>query len=147
MKVIFLQDIAKLGKKHEVKDVSDGYARNFLLPRGLAKPAGDTALKAVAKEKAVAGQRAAEEKKHYENISKMLADKAIVIKTKVGERGKAFGAVTAARINDALRQENISIEKEWILLDHPIKKTGEVIIPVRFPHGITGEIRINIIGE
>jgi len=144
MKILLLQDIPKLGKKHEVRDVSDGYARNFLLPRGLAKPAIDSILKAIAKEKAVADQKEAGEKKRYEDISKMLTDKTFVIKTKIGERGKAFGAITAAKIRDAVKKEGISIEKEWIALEEPIKKTGETRVKIKFPHDVAGEINITV---
>lgn len=147
MKVILLQDIPKLGKKYDVKEVNDGHARNFLLPKGLAKPATATALETLSKQKIAGEQKHAEEKTRYENISEALERKTFTIKTKIGERGKAFGAVSASRINDALKKENIPVEKEWISLDQPIKKTGEVVIPVKFPHGVTGKIKINVIAE
>ena len=147
MKIILLQDIPKMGKKYEVKDVSDGYARNFLLPRRLAKPATDAAMKMLAKEKTTADQKRLEEKAHYEDISKMLADKTFVIKTKIGEKGKAFGAITAAKIRDALKKEGIGVEKEWIMLEEPIKKTGEARITIKFPHSVMGELKIKVEAE
>ena len=142
MRVILLQDIPGLGKKYEVKEASDGYARNFLLPRGLAKPATKQSLSELSREKASSDKKRAEDIGRFHDTAKSIAGMRLLIKTMAGESGKAFGAITSAKIRDALAKEKIQIEKEWILLDKPIKETGETEVKIKFPHGIEGTIRV-----
>ncbi|MFY9461632.1 MAG: 50S ribosomal protein L9 [Candidatus Sungiibacteriota bacterium] len=145
MRVILLQDIKSLGKKGEVKEASAGYARNFLFPKGLAKPATQGALLELEKTKETAVKRSEEETGRLRSLAAHLAKTTLVIKTKIGERGKAFGALTAAKIRDALaHQEKINIEKDWIDLEEPIKQTGEHRVKIKFPHGIEETLRIVI---
>ena len=145
MRVILLQDIKSIGKKGEVKEASAGYARNFLFPKGLAKPATQGALLELEKTKETAVKRSEEETGRLRSLAAHLAKTTLVIKTKIGERGKAFGALTAAKIRDALaHQEKINIEKDWIDLEEPIKQTGEHRVKIKFPHGIEETLRIVI---
>lgn len=147
MKVILLQDIPRFGKKGEVKKTNDGYARNFLFPKELAKPATETALKALMVERAQKAKERYEVTERYRAIAIKLGKTLITIKTKIGERGKAFGAITAAKIRDALKKENINIEKEWVALEEPIKTTGEHKIKIKFPQGIEGWLSVVIEAE
>ena len=71
----------------------------------------------------------------------------IAIKTKIGEKGKAFGSITAAKIRDALKQQGIAVEKEWVVLDEPIKTMGEHSVEIKFPHGIVGKAKLTVQAE
>ena len=144
MKIILLQDIKGLGEKGEAKEASPGYARNFLFPKGLAKPATQEAILELEKTKETAMKRSAEETGRFRSLAAHLAKTTLVIKTRIGEKGKAFGAVTAAKIRDALSQQNFNIEKEWIDLEESIKQTGEHLIKIKFPHGVEGTLRVVI---
>ena len=147
MKVILTKDVENIGRKNEVKDVSDGYARNFLFPRNLANPATNAALKT-----AEAGKMHAEKEKsvEYQKFSaqaEKLQSLTLTFKVKLGEKGRAFGSVTAVKIRDALKKQGIAVEKEWVLLDAPIKTTGEKIVNIKFPQGTMGEVKVMVEAE
>lgn len=144
MKVILLQDVPGLGKAGEVKEASPGFARNFLLPKGLARPATEQSLSELSREKASSDKKRAEDIGRFQDMAKSIAGMRLVVKTRAGESGKAFGAITSAKIRDALAKEKIQVEKEWILLDKPIKETGETEVKIKFPHGIEGSVRLVI---
>lgn len=143
MKVILLQEVKNLGKKGEVKEVSHGYARNFLFTKRLAKPATEEAERELEKAKETAMQKNEEETGRFRDLARHLSKITLVIKTKTGAKGKAFGSLTASKIRDALtHQEKINIEKEWIDLAEPIKQTGEHRVKIKFPHGIEEALHI-----
>lgn len=142
MKVILLHDVSALGRKNEIKKVSGGYARNFLLPQKLAEPATDAAMRALVVKKARDEEKKAEEEKRHREAAKKLKNTTLAFTMKIGERGKAFGSVTTQKIADELKKQGITTEKEWITLDEPIKTTGEHAVSIAFPHDIEGKIRI-----
>ncbi len=145
MRVILLTDIKDLGKKGEIKEASPGYARNFLFPKGLAKPATAEAERELGKAKEAAVKKSEEETGRYQALARHISKITLVVKTKTGTKGKAFGSLTASKIRDALtHQEKINIEKEWIALAEPIKQTGEHRVMIKFPHGIEETLRIVI---
>lgn len=144
MRVIILEDIPKFGRTGEVKEANDGYARNFLLPRGLAKPATAQSLVLLEHQKVSQDQKLAIEAAKSSEMAAKLADLRLVVRTKAGERGKVFGAVTAAKIRDSLFKENIRVDKNWILLEEPIKQLGETTVTIKFPHGIEGKLLIAV---
>jgi large subunit ribosomal protein L9 len=144
MKVILLQDIKNIGKKGETKNVSDGYARNFLFARNLAKPATEEALKELETLKANEMRAKSEEYNRYKTLAEKLQTLALSFKVKVGEKGRAFGSVTQLKIQQALKKEGVAVEKEWILLDEPIKTTGEKAVKIKFPNNLTAEVKIII---
>lgn len=147
MKIILLKDIPALGKKNEVKEVSGGYARNFLLPQKLAEPATDAAISALAAKKAHDEREKSEEENKYNAAAEKLKTAVMSLKVKMGEKGKAFGSVTAQKIADALKKQGVAVEKEWIALAEPIKTIGEHAIEIKFPHGIVGETKIIVEAE
>ncbi|MBI2640538.1 MAG: 50S ribosomal protein L9, partial [Candidatus Sungbacteria bacterium] len=104
MKVILSQDVPNVGRKNDVKDVSDGFARNFLFPKNLAKPATEQALKALAGQKAHAEREKSEEYQRARTIAEKLKALELHFKVKLGEKGRAFGSVTAVKIRDALKK-------------------------------------------
>ena len=125
MKVILQQDVKGQGKKGEMKEVSDGYARNYLMPRGLASPATADAVNALKlKEKAKAAQMA-KEKAAAEEHAKRLSGVVVQISARAGQGGRLFGAVTSKEISEALaEQHQVEIAKTKLVLDEPIKACG-----------------------
>ena len=143
MKVIFLEDVKGKGKKGELKDVSDGYARNFLLPKKLAKEAtADNLNTFKMQEKAKAAQIAREKAEAHENAKK-LESVVVKIPAKAGSNGKLFGAVTNKEISDALaKQHGMNIEKNKIVLSEPIKSYGAFDVKCKFGYEISGVIHV-----
>ncbi|WP_168123299.1 50S ribosomal protein L9 [Paenibacillus sp. HB172176] len=131
MKVIFLQDVKGQGKKGQVKDLSEGYVRNFLLPKGLAKLASDGNLKTLEVQNASEEKRKAKEKEDAEALGKKLEEMKIVVKAKAGEGGKLFGAITSKQIAEALAGQGIKIDKRKIELEEPIRTLGVTQVPVK----------------
>ena len=143
MKVIFSVDVKGQGKKGELKEVSEGYARNFLLPRKLAVEATKDNLNTMRlQEKAKQAQIAAEKAKAMEN-AKALESKIVKISAKAGAGGKLFGSVTAKEISDELKaQYGIEIEKQKLVLADPIKNFGSYEVKCKFGHEINGTIHV-----
>ena len=146
MKVIFNVDVRGQGKKGELKEVSDGYARNFLLPRGLAAEAtNDNINTHNLKEKAKAAQLAREKALAEENAKK-LSGVQVTIRAKAGKNGKLFGAVTSQEIADALKaQFDIDIEKNKIVQPEPIKNFGSYTVKAKLGFEISGSINVLVV--
>ena len=142
MKVIFNQDVKGQGKKGELKEVSDGYARNYLLPRKLASEAtADNINTARLKEKARQAQIAAEraEAKKLESVN-------LIIKAKAGQNGKLFGAVTSQEISEALKEQaGIEIEKNKIVQGDPIKAYGSYQVRAKLGYEISGNVNLTVV--
>ena len=143
MKVIFVEDVKGKGKKGEMKDVSDGYARNFLIPKGLAKEASKDNLNTLKLQDRAKQARIAEEKAAARAASEKLASAQVVIKAKAGKEGKLFGAVTSQEISDALKEQcGIEIEKNKIVQGDPIKSYGKYTLKAKFGYEISGDINL-----
>ena len=138
MKVLLLQDVKKLGRKYDIKEVSDGYARNFLLAKKLAVAADAGALKlkteAEAKEKSLIGG--------YQEMAKKLAGEVLEFKIKAGAKGEVFGSVKSDQVKQKL--ESMGYRDAEPILEHPLKATGEQELAIKFPRGITGKTKIKI---
>ena len=148
MKVILLEDVRGQGKKGEMKEVSDGYGRNYLLPRKLAVEATADNLNAYKlKEKAKAAAIAAEKAKAQEN-AKQLESVVVKIAARAGAGGKLFGAVTSKEISDALAaQHGIEVDSKKIVQAEPIKGYGSFEVKCRFGYEITGVIHVLVVEE
>lgn len=148
MKVIFNADVRGQGKKGEMKEVSDGYARNFLLPKNLAVQATTDNLNAMKlKEKAKAKQIEKEKAAATENAKK-LESIVVKISAKAGSAGKLFGSITSKEISEALaEQHDISIEKNKIVQPEPIKSYGNFQVKCKFGHEINGIINVLVTEE
>ena len=148
MKVIFNVDVKGQGKKGEMKEVSEGYGRNFLLPRKLAVEATPDNLNAYKlKEKAKAAQIAAEKAAALEN-AKALESIVVKIPAKAGAAGKLFGAVTSQEISDALKAQcGIEIEKQKIVQTEPIKTYGSFDVKCKFGYEIAGTIHVLVVED
>ncbi len=148
MKVIFNVDVKGQGKKGEMKEVSEGYARNYLLPRKLAMEATKDNLNTLRlKEKAKQAAIAAEKAKALEN-SKQLESVVVKISARAGSAGKLFGAVTSQEISDALKEQfGIEIEKQKIVQTEPIKSYGSYEVKCKFGYEINGVIHLLVVEE
>lgn len=146
MKVIFNVDVKGQGKKGEMKEVSDGYARNYLLPRKLANEATTDNINAMKlKEKAKAAQIAREKEQALENAKKLDAVM-VTIRAKAGNGGKLFGAVTSQEISDALKEQHgIEIKKNKVVQAEPIKTYGVYDIKAKLGYEISGTIHLQVI--
>ena len=148
MKVIFQADVKGKGKKGELKEVSDGYARNFLLPKKLAVEATTDNINTLRlKEKARAKQMA-EEKAAAEATAEKLKTIVVKISAKAGAGGKLFGSITSKEISEALaKQFDISIEKNKIVQDNPIKGYGSFSVKCKLGYEISGTINVVVVEE
>lgn len=147
MKVILLQDIDGLGKKYEIKEVKDGYARNFLIPKVLAKPATKEAMAWLEIQKEIEAKKAEDDLKKIQDMASSLDGHEIVISVKVGEEEQLFESVGEQRISERLKESGFNIEKNQIDLKEPIKELGEHRVIINFPHKLEAEITLIISGE
>ena len=144
MIVILNRDVKGTGKAGDVVKVSDGYARNMLLPRGYATEATDGNIRSLEKQKAIA----AEKKAAAQAIAEKLSSLTVKIQTKAGENGKVFGSITSKDIAEKLKEQHkITVDKKKILLDGPIKQTGTVSIDVKLYPEVTGKLTVEISAE
>ena len=147
MRVILLQDIDNLGKKYEIKEVKDGYARNFLIPKGLAKLATKEGLERLEKQKEIEKQKIEEELKEIQKIASSIDEFEVIISVKVGEEQQLFEKINTQKISDKLKELGFDIKKEQIDLAEPIGELGEFPIKVKFEHNLESEIRVIITEE
>ena len=146
MKVILTQDIKGVGKKDEVINANDGYARNFLLPRKLAVEANAQNMSLLQGRKNSADFKKEQEKEKAIKLKEELLKIELKIKVKVGENGKIFGSITSKEIaTEIQKQYNIEIDKKKILLKDPIKEIGVFNIEIKLYEGIIGKLKIAII--
>ncbi|MCR5134059.1 MAG: 50S ribosomal protein L9 [Clostridiales bacterium] len=145
MIVILLKDVKGTGKAGEVVKVSDGFARNMLIPRGMAKEATEGNIRSLEKQKAIQAEKAAEAKAAAEKLAEDLKSKEIVIRTKGGEGGKLFGSITSKDIEAAVKEQlGVAIDKKKIQLESPIKHIGEHEVPVKLYAGVPAVIRVKV---
>ena len=147
MKVILLQDVKGQGKKGEVVDVNEGYARNFLLKKGLAEIATATKLNDLNQKKSSADFHKAEEVKATKILAEQIKGKTFTVKIKAGQNGKVCGSVTGGNISDALAEAGYAIDKKKIILPQPIKTLGTYDIDLKLMEGITSKIIVSVEAE
>ena len=146
MKVILLENVDKIGKKFEVKNVSDGYARNFLFPKNLAKPATPEALKWLEMQEEINRKKAEENLKEAEKAASSIDGAEVSIFVKVGDEGQLFESINTKKIAEKIKEMGIEVKKNQIELENPIKETGEYPAKIKFDHNLEAEIKI-IVGE
>jgi large subunit ribosomal protein L9 len=148
MIVILLKDVKGTGKAGEIVKVSDGYARNMLIPRGIAKEATDGNVRSLEKAKAVQAQKDADAKAAAEKLAEELKDKEIVIRTKGGEGGKLFGSITTKDIEAAVKDQlGVKIDKKKMQMESPIKHIGSHEVAVKLAGGVAAVIRVKVEAE
>ncbi len=145
MKVILLKDVKGTGKQGDVKEVADGYARNFLIGKGLALEANAKNLSDLAGKKASAQHKIDVEKQAARDAAAIIKDKKIVIRAKAGANGKLFGAITAGNVADAINaQLGVSVDKKKVTLKSEIKSYGDFAAEVRLYAGITAALTVSV---
>ncbi len=145
MKVILLEDVRALGKKGQVVDVSDGYARNMLIPKKLGLEATPKNLNELKLQQANAEKVAKENLEEAKALAKKLETIAVELSLKVGEGGRAFGSVSGKELSEALKQQHgLDIDKKRIVIDTPIKALGETSVTVRLHPAVTGSFKVII---
>ncbi len=148
MKVILLQEVKNLGGAGEIKEVTDGYARNFLIPRGLAEEATKGRVKENEEKRLKVQRRKDRELGEAEKLKDKLQGKAIRIKARAGGADRLFGAVTSREIADVLQQElGLTIDKKKIDLSQPIKQLGEYKVKIKIYPSIQTEIKVIVVAE
>ena len=147
MKVIFLADVEQAGKTGETKEVTDGYARNFLIPKKLAMPANAQALNQAKLELQSKARKQAKTEAEMDELGKILEGKEITLKAKVGSEGRLHGAITSGDITSGLKGVGITVDKRKIELNEPISKTGGYEVTIRLTADIVPKIRVNVVEE
>ncbi|AHM68726.1 50S ribosomal protein L9 [Paenibacillus polymyxa] len=147
MKVIFIKDMKGQGKKGQVKEVSDGYAANFLLPRGIARPATEGNMKTLENQNAAEEKRKQEEKEEAQVLGKKLEETTIQLKAKAGEGGRLFGAITSKQIAEAVAKTGIKLDKRKIELEEPIRTLGVTQMTVKLHPEVKATLKVQVTEE
>ncbi|RAP74251.1 50S ribosomal protein L9 [Paenibacillus montanisoli] len=147
MKVIFLQDVKGQGKKGEVKDLSEGYVRNFLFPKNLAKPASEGNLKTMEFQNAAEKKKKEKEKEDAKALAERLEALKVIVKTKAGEGGRLFGAITSKQIAEALEAQGVKIDKRKIELEEPIRTLGVTQVAVKLHPEVKAKLSVHATEE
>ncbi len=148
MEVVLLKEVKRLGKAGEVKRVADGYARNYLIPRGLAVAATEAMIQQMAERNASAAQREAKAKAAAEAKAASLHNIELVFKAKVGESGRLYGSITSADIAEQLSQKlGEEIDKRRVLLEDPIKEVGRFKVEVKLHSDVKITVTVVVQGE
>ena len=145
MKVILLKDVKGTGKKNEVKEVSDGYARNYLLPKKLAVPADNTNLKELNEKNTSKELKAQKEYEAAVELGKKMEELNVVIYAKAGDGGRLFGSITSKDIAEQIKkQHNIEVDKRKITLDEPIRVLGSRFVDIKIHQKVTTRLRVDV---
>lgn len=147
MKVILKQNVNALGKAGDILDVSDGHARNFLIPKGLAAEATDKNVNALAQEKKRILTHQEKERQKAQDLVSRLSGLICTITRRVGEQDKLFGSVSSKDIEAALQSQGFDIDRKSILMEDHIKSPGEYIVKIKVQSGITAEIKVFVVSD
>ena len=148
MIVILNREVKGTGKAGDIVKVSDGYARNMLIPKGYAKEATEGNVRNLEKQKAMAAEKKAEEKAAAQALAEKVNAASVTIKTKAGEGGRIFGSITSKDIADALAdQQKLTVDKKKIQLDNPIKQTGELTVDIKLYPEVMAKLKVIITAQ
>ncbi len=148
MKVILKENIDKLGRMGDLVEVSNGYARNYLIPKKLAVAATDRNVKAQEHEKRLIAEKQKKERKAAEELAQRIRQTSITIPVQTGEEqegNKIFGSVTNKDIVEALAKEGVTVDKHDVLLEKPIKELGKFMVPIKLHPDVTAEVEVSVV--
>ncbi|PWI56829.1 50S ribosomal protein L9 [Sulfoacidibacillus thermotolerans] len=147
MKVVFMQDVPSQGKKGDVKNVSEGYARNFLFPRQLAKPATPDVLKEIAHARELEKKKEEQQIAAARELASKLNQFTLELHVKTGENGRVFGAVTSKQVADGLAAAGYPVDKKKIVLHDAIRSLGFTTVAVKLYHDVTAQLKVHVKSE
>lgn len=147
MEVILRKDVADLGHAGDLVDVKPGYARNYLLPQGLALRATEGNRTRFEEERRQIEQAAERERERAQELAGTLGDRSLTFNRRAGDEGKLFGSVTSTDIADALEAEGLQIDRRLIRLEEPIKELGVFTVPIRLHADVEPEIKVWVVAE
>ncbi|MDQ7858591.1 MAG: 50S ribosomal protein L9 [Armatimonadota bacterium] len=145
MKVILLKDVPGTGAAGEVKEVKDGHARNYLIPRGLAMPASEGAVRSLAGRKQAEQRRLERQRSETDELVARLKGLVLEVRGRAGEGGRLFGSVTPQQVAEALAARGFAITRKQIELEEPIRVEGFYQVPVRVAPGVVVHVDLNVI--
>ncbi len=147
MEVILRTDVPKLGKAGDIVKVKDGFARNYLLPKGLALPVNQKTLKALENQRKIILAKAERERKKAQSLAEKLSGFTLTFYRKVIEGDRIYGSITAQDVVKALEEKGFNLEKRMVLLDQPIKQLGTYEVPIRLGADVEVKINLEVIEE
>jgi large subunit ribosomal protein L9 len=147
MEVILRTDVPKLGKAGDIVKVKDGFARNYLLPKGLAIPANQKTIKALENQRKIILAKAERERKKAQSLAEKLTGVTLTFYRKVIEGERIYGSISAQDIVKALEEKGLNLERRFVLLDEPIKQLGTYEIPIRLGPGVEVRISVEVVEE
>lgn len=148
MKVVLRSDFDSLGKKGDIVEVADGYARNFLLPRGHAIPATDGVMSQASAMRRARDLRDSKDREAAETVARTLVPKVITVSARAGAEGKLFGSITAADIVTAVQEQaNIELDRRKVQLDEPIRSLGTHLVPVKLHSDVEFPVTVEVVAE
>ncbi|HIA14782.1 MAG TPA: 50S ribosomal protein L9 [Nitrospirales bacterium] len=147
MKIILQEEIENVGHIGDMIDVKQGFARNFLLPRGKAIEATTRNLKQLEHAKRLVADKAKKAKGETEAFARTLVEMSITITVAAGPDGKLFGSVSGKDITEALAEQGIQLDKRKVTMEHPLKEVGSFVIPIKLPNDVTASLTVNIAPE
>ncbi|ANE46046.1 50S ribosomal protein L9 [Paenibacillus swuensis] len=147
MRVIFLKDVKGQGKKGDIKELSEGYVNNFLLPKGLVKAASEGNVKTLELQTVAEGKRKDKEKQDAQDLAAKLEAMTIEIRSKIGEGGRLFGSITSKQIAEALAAKGYKIDKRKIELNDPIRTLGVTQMPVKLHPEVKATLKVQVSEE
>lgn len=148
MKVILKQDVKNLGAKESMVNVSDGYARNFLIPKGLAVEVNSTNINIMNTKTEAVKLKKKKELEHAQNLAEKINETTVTLTTKSGENGKLFGSITSKDIAEQLKTKyDLDVDKKKIILEETIKHIGEFEVEVKLYHSVTAKLKVVIEGK
>jgi len=147
MKVILKENVASLGKIGDTIKVSEGYARNYLIPKGLAIEASKKNIKVLEHDKKIIDKKAAKQQQTAEELRDIVESLTCTIARKEGEQGKLFGSVTTKDIEKSLAEQGVTVDRKSINLDEPLKSVGEFSVIVKIYPGVNATLKVVVVGE
>jgi len=147
MEVILRTDVPKLGKAGDIVKVKDGFARNYLLPKGLAIPANQKTIKALENQRKIILAKAERERKKAQSLAEKLTGVTLTFYRKVIEGERIYGSISAQDIVKALEEKGLNLERRFVLIDEPIKQLGTYEIPIRLGPGVEVKIKVEVVEE
>lgn len=147
MKVVLLKDVESVGKKYDIKEVKNGYGRNFLVKKCLAKPATKEVIAWMEMQKEIENKKSEEDLKKIQEKATSIDGQEVMVPVKVGDENQLFESINAQKIAEKLKELGFEVKKSQIMLDKPIKELGECSVKIKFEHNLEAEVTVIVTAE